>query len=88
MTKLIAKLSTGQKLVGGVALMAAGLTYLATRETEVDEPTANHHRHDRHHHGHLKESATGPNFSTEELVATRHHPTSAATREPRKNLKA
>lgn len=30
-TKEIGKLSTGQKLVGGVALLAAGLTYLATR---------------------------------------------------------
>lgn len=30
-TKEISKLSTGQKLVGGVALLAAGLTYLATR---------------------------------------------------------
>lgn len=28
-TKEIGKLSTGQKLVGGIALVAAGLTYLA-----------------------------------------------------------
>ncbi|MGY3089158.1 hypothetical protein ACVWYF_002198 [Hymenobacter sp. UYAg731] len=33
-TKEISKLSTGQKLVGGLALAAAGLAYLATRETE------------------------------------------------------
>lgn len=34
-SKEISKLSTGQKLVGGVALVAAGLTYLASRETSV-----------------------------------------------------
>jgi hypothetical protein len=34
-TKEISKLSTGQKLVGGLALAAAGLTYLATRETDA-----------------------------------------------------
>lgn len=33
-TKEIAKLSTGQKLVGSLALAAAGLAYLATRETD------------------------------------------------------
>lgn len=33
-TKEIGRLSTGQKLVGGVALLAAGLTYLANRPTE------------------------------------------------------
>ena len=32
-TKEIAKLSTGQKLVGGLVIAAAGLAYLATRET-------------------------------------------------------
>ena len=37
-TKEIAKLSTGQKLVGGLAIAAAGLAYLATRETN-DAPT-------------------------------------------------
>ncbi|MFD2721280.1 hypothetical protein ACFST9_21370 [Hymenobacter monticola] len=31
-TKEIGKLSTGQKLVGGIALVAAGLTYLATQD--------------------------------------------------------
>ena len=34
-TRQIGKLSTGQKLVGGLALAAAGLTYLATRETDA-----------------------------------------------------
>ena len=33
-TKEIAKLSTGQKLVGGLAIAAASLAYLATRETD------------------------------------------------------
>lgn len=35
-TREIGKLSTGQKLVGGLALAAAGLTYLATRDTTRD----------------------------------------------------
>lgn len=35
-TREIGKLSTGQKLAGGLALAAAGLAYLATR----DEPAA------------------------------------------------
>jgi len=34
-TKEISKLSTGQKLVGGIALVAAGLTYLANQETDA-----------------------------------------------------
>ncbi|WP_460557460.1 hypothetical protein [Hymenobacter daeguensis] len=33
-TKQIGKLSTGQKVVGGIALAAAGLAYLAARETD------------------------------------------------------
>ncbi|WP_201982820.1 hypothetical protein [Hymenobacter rubidus] len=33
-TKQISKLSTGQKVVGSLALAAAGLVYMATRETE------------------------------------------------------
>lgn len=35
-TKELGKLSTGQKLVGGLALVAAGLTYLATRSTSTE----------------------------------------------------
>lgn len=37
-TKELGKLSTGQKLVGGLALVAAGLTYLATRSTSIEAP--------------------------------------------------
>ena len=37
-TREIGKLSTGQKLVGGIALVAAGLAYLATKDT--DQPRA------------------------------------------------
>ena len=36
-TKQIGKLSTGQKLVGGLALAAAGLTYLANKDLAADE---------------------------------------------------
>ena len=46
-TREIGKLSTGQKLVGGLALAAAGLAYLAARDSdaaaapaEADEPAA------------------------------------------------
>jgi hypothetical protein len=34
-TKEIGKLSTGQKLVGGIALVAAGLTYLAQQQASA-----------------------------------------------------
>ena len=40
-TKQIGKLSTGQKLVGGIALVAAGLTYLAKQQSEEPEPGEN-----------------------------------------------
>lgn len=41
-TKQIGKLSTGQKLVGGLALAAAGLTYLAQQQSVPDDaPTPN-----------------------------------------------
>lgn len=33
-TRQIGKLSTGQKVVGGIALLAAGLTYLAKKQAE------------------------------------------------------
>lgn len=39
-TKQISKLSTGQKVVGGLALLAAGLTYLAQQQPEAAEPDA------------------------------------------------
>jgi hypothetical protein len=39
-TKEIGKLSTGQKLVGGVALLAAGLTYLAKQRADEATPSA------------------------------------------------
>lgn len=36
-TKQISKLSTGQKLVGGLALAAAGLSYLARQQSVPDD---------------------------------------------------
>lgn len=36
-TRQIGKLSTGQKVVGGLALLAAGLTYLAQQQTDKPE---------------------------------------------------
>ena len=39
-TKEIGKLSTGQKLVGALALAAAGLTYLATQQAGAETPSA------------------------------------------------
>lgn len=38
-THEIGKLSTGQKVVGGIALLAAGLTYLAKTESENSTAT-------------------------------------------------
>lgn len=38
-TREIGKLSTSQKLVGGLALAAAGLAYLAARDSSDDAPT-------------------------------------------------
>ena len=38
-TKHMTKLSTAQKLVGGVALLAAGLTYLAKRQADEEAAT-------------------------------------------------
>ena len=39
-TKEVGKLSTGQKLLGGVALAAAGLVYLAARDAEEAPDTS------------------------------------------------
>ena len=41
-TKEIGKLSTGQKLVGGLALLAAGLAYLAQQQAEETPGGAAH----------------------------------------------
>ena len=55
-TREIGKLSTGQKIVGGLALAAAGLTYLASQQTEAAEPEPGSHAAPRllkassHHH--------------------------------------
>ena len=38
-TKEISRLSTGQKVVGGIALVAAGLAYLATQEQANGQST-------------------------------------------------
>ncbi|WP_426062173.1 hypothetical protein [Hymenobacter sp. B1770] len=40
-TKEVQKLSTGQKIVGGIALLAAGLTYLAKMEFDSDDKADN-----------------------------------------------
>ena len=39
-TRQLTKLSTGQKLVGGAALLAAGLTYLAKKQSEEGKMAA------------------------------------------------
>ncbi len=39
-TKQVGKLSTGQKVVGGLALLAAGLTYLAQQQADAPEADA------------------------------------------------
>ena len=63
-TREIGKLSTGQKLVGGLALAAAGLVYLAARDSSdpapMSEPDASH----------AAPAATGPGAAG----APRKHP--------------
>ncbi|MEL5994751.1 hypothetical protein [Hymenobacter segetis] len=66
-TKEISRLSTGQKVVGSLVLAAAGLVYLATRETDdapnehatpalLNEANApSHHRKASRHHQHFSE---------------------------------
>jgi hypothetical protein len=65
-TKEIGKLSTGQKLVGGLALVAAGLTYLAQRDDSV--PPGD------------KSSGATPADSDEEPTAPAHHKSHARRR--------
>ena len=36
----VTKLSTGQKVVGGLALVAAGVTYLVNKQTDADSTAA------------------------------------------------
>ena len=36
----VTKLSTGQKVVGGLALVAAGVTYLVSKQTDADSTAA------------------------------------------------
>ena len=78
-TKEIAKLSTGQKLVGGIALLAAGLTYLA--KVEDDKP------------GSEKAAAATPKLlagpkETEEGAAKEEAAPAKATKSPRKSRKS
>ncbi|TGE27435.1 hypothetical protein [Hymenobacter metallicola] len=39
-TRNVTKLTTGQKVVGGIALLAAGLTYLAKKQSQSPQPAA------------------------------------------------
>ena len=59
-TKQIGKLSTGQKIVGGLALAAGGLAYLAQQRTEEAEPAHGHRDASRHlAASHLSTTADG-----------------------------
>lgn len=71
-TKQIGKLSTGQKLVGGMALLAAGLTYLASQETPA--PTAT--------------GTPAANPAGGDREADDEAPAPAAAKSPRKNRKS
>lgn len=68
-TKEIGRLSTGQKLVGGIALVAAGLTYLATQET----PAAPSSAPDADPPGPLNRLAASFSKDPEEAPAPRKH---------------
>ncbi len=79
-TKQLSKLSTGQKLVGGVALLAAGLTYLANKQSTdgpppTDAPDAAE-----------PPEAGGGHVADEETTVLAH--TSATPRKSRKPTKA
>ncbi len=83
-TKEVGKLSTGQKLVGGVALLAAGLTYLASRQGDEaapaparPKPLALTSDYDEHDEDEADDFAGGPTAATEEPL-----------RKPRKSRKA
>ncbi|WP_302718225.1 hypothetical protein [Hymenobacter sp. BT770] len=82
-TKQITKLSTGQKIVGGIVLIAAGLTYLAKQDFEADEtPAPEPHSHDHalaHHH-------KAKPFAVEEHAASDE--AGHAPRKPRKSIAA
>lgn len=78
-TKEITKLSTGQKVVGGFALLAAGLTYWATQSSSVDEKTTA---------GPVVHQLALPAASTAADPAAEPSSKSSAVRKSRKNVKA
>ena len=78
-TKEITKLSTGQKVVGGFALLAAGLTYWATRGPSVDENTTT---------GPVARQPALPVASTPAEAAAEPSSKPSAARKNRKNVKA
>ncbi|GAB3303124.1 hypothetical protein [Hymenobacter tenuis] len=71
-TNEIAKLSTGQKLVGGLVLAAAGLIYLDQRK---GKPDATPHHAPKADWARLPEANT--TFATEEVVAAAPRPTTS-----------
>lgn len=78
-TKEITRLSTGQKVVGGFALLAAGLTYWATKAPSVDENTAA---------GPVARQLALPEASTAAEPAAEPSSKPSAPRKNRKNIKA
>jgi len=77
-TKEIGKLSTGQKIVGGLALVAAGLVYLAA-ETDGPAPAADN----------AAAGAKSSDDDAEETIETADAPARPSTsRKPRKSSKA
>lgn len=65
-TKEISKLSTGQKLVGGLAIAAAGLAYLATRETDAASASPDARE--------VADKADAPAAPKRHRKALKHHP--------------
>ena len=64
-TREISKLSTGQKLVGGLAIAAAGLAYLATRETDAASASPDARE--------VADKADAPAASKRHRKAPKHH---------------
>ena len=80
-TREIGKLSTGQKVVGGLALVAVGLTYLAQQRTEEAEPARGHRDASR------KQAASHSGATAHEGATDEYEGPPAPLRKSRKGLR-
>lgn len=80
-TREIGKLSTGQKIVGGLALVAGGLAYLVRQRTEEAEPAP------AHRHASRKLAASHPGAPADEGGAHEFEGPPAPLRKSRKGVR-